>query len=48
MAQSVGSALHVEYVTQRLNTEIAMTEFEDEVLRLLKQILLTLKKAQEK
>jgi thymidine phosphorylase len=44
MAQSVGSALHVEYVTQRLNTEIAMTEFENEVLRLLKQILLATKK----
>lgn len=48
MAQSVGNALHVEYVIQRLNMGIAMTDFEDEVLRLLKQILSTLRKAQKK
>jgi len=48
MAQNVGSVPHVERDIQALNTEMRMTEFEDEVIRLLKQILSTLKKAQDK
>jgi hypothetical protein len=48
MAQSVGSAQHVEHGIQIQNMEIQMTEFEDEVIKLLKQILAILKKASEK